>query len=270
MAGPSNSNSLSGGKHLLESRWSAGEPAIGAWSMTGSPFAAELLASAAPDYVVVDCQHGLTGLDGMVHALAGLRHLDAVSIVRTPANDPSWIGKALDAGAEGVIIPMVGSRADAELGVDACRYPPHGRRSYGPVRGSRRLGATLSEVDAGVLCLPMIESREGVEVADAICSVGGVDGIYVGPSDLAIALGVEPVMMHRDPDHEEALRFILDACVRNDVVPGIHALHREEAARYLDLGYRLVTVCSDVGLVRGGARNAIDVARRHLAERTDA
>jgi 4-hydroxy-2-oxoheptanedioate aldolase len=255
---------VTGGFERLASRWSRGEAVVGTWASIGSTFAAELLAAAGPDYVAIDGQHGLAGPDGIVEMLGTLRHLDPVPMVRVSKNDPSVIGRALDAGAEGVIVPLVGSAEQARAAVAACRYPPHGRRSFGAFRGSSRFGATLAQVDAGVLCLAMIETREGVDALDDISAVPGITGIYVGPSDLAIDLGFDRATSLDERGFGEVLGAVVDACARHDVVAGVHAGGVEEAVRFAALGFRMITVCSDSGLLRNGAARAVSSVRQRV------
>ncbi len=171
----------------LRSRWAAGETAFGGWCCLGSAFSAELLGSLGFDYVCVDCQHGLTGYDAMWPMVQALRGTGATPVVRAPANDGPWLGKALDAGAEAVIVPMVNSAEEALRAAAACRYAPEGVRSYGPVRAGLLLGDDAAAVNRAVTCLVMIETVAAVAVADAICATPGSTASTSAPPTLRSA-----------------------------------------------------------------------------------
>ena len=166
------------------------ETVVGYWVVLDSPTSTERVASVGYDYVCLDGQHGLFGYSGM---LAGLTAIDAageaVGIVRVGANDAATIGRALDAGAAGVIVPLVNSAEDAARAVAASRYPPVGVRSYGPGRYSSPVGPLLAEINDAVMVLAMIETAEGLADVEAIAATPGLDGLYIGPSDLTIGLG---------------------------------------------------------------------------------
>ena len=245
----------------LRALWSEGKTAFGVWIVVSSPAAAEMLATMGFDYVGIDCQHGLLDYAEMRDMLLMLRGFDVTPVVRVPYGEASAIGRALDAGAEGIIVPMVNSRADAELAVAACRYPPDGVRSYGPGRAHQPYGRDPVDINREVVCLAMIETRFGLEAAAEICSTPGLDGIYIGPSDLAISLGFPPTAAEHPPEHAEAVGRILTACDDNGVVPAIHAHNGKMARSRADQGFKMVTVTADVALLAGGARSELGVAR---------
>jgi 4-hydroxy-2-oxoheptanedioate aldolase len=239
----------------------ATEACFGAWCTTPSPFAAEVLAGEGFDYVCVDCQHGLIHYDAMWPMLQAMRYADATPVVRIPFNDTSWFGKALDAGAEGVIVPMVNSRADAERAAAATHYPPHGVRSFGPVRSAMVVGADPDTVNREVLCLVMIETAEAVEHADEICSTPGVDGVYIGPADLAISLGVGLAKMFEAQTHVDAIDHIRETAVSNGLIPGIHTGGGAQARNLADAGFRMCTLSSDAAWLRQTAQAELAAAR---------
>src|ERR671916_418124 len=174
---------------------------------------AEIFASAGVDYVCVDQQHGVIDYDSMVPMFQAIRAEGATPITRVLSSDPFLIMKALDAGALGVIVPLVNSAEDAARAVAACRYPPRGMRSYGPVRAAGVIGSRDPEDLAGeVLCIVMVETRAGLERMDEIAATPGLDGIYIGPSDLALSLGLSPTLEIKEDEHVEAVRRIRDAC----------------------------------------------------------
>ncbi len=236
--------------------------------MVPSSFGAEVLAGTGVDYVCVDQQHGVIGYDAMVPMLQAIDAGGAAPITRVLSGDPYRIMKSLDAGAWGVIVPLVNSAADAERAVAACRYPPRGVRSYGPVRAAGVVGSGDPEVlEAAALCLVMVETRGALERVDEIAATPGLDGIYVGPSDLALSLGLPPTLEILEDEHAKAIERVREACARNGIVAGIHAPSGEWARRHAEAGFDMVTVATDASLLRGAALAELAVAR---GERTEA
>jgi 4-hydroxy-2-oxoheptanedioate aldolase len=245
----------------LKQLWSDGKTAFGAWIMYSGTAAAEMIALVGFDYVCVDCQHGLLGVEDMRDILIALHGAETTPFVRVPANDPSWIGKALDAGAEGIIVPLVNSRAEAEQAVAGCRFPPAGVRSLGLARGHQPFGRDTFEINRKVLCFPMIETRQALDAAGEICSTPGVDGVYIGPSDLALSLGLAPRRADVPPEHAEAVERIRGACEETGIVAGIHTYNGTEARHRAEQGFGLVTVTADAALLASGALTELGKAR---------
>jgi 4-hydroxy-2-oxoheptanedioate aldolase len=230
---------------------------IGAGCSTGSVHVAEVLDAAGFDYVCVDCQHGLSG--GGASALGALVGVRAsVPVVRVPSNDAGWIGRALDTGAHAVIVPMVSSAEDASRAARACRYAPDGGRSWGTNRSS--LTGTPAEVNAAVSCHVMVETRAGLDCVDAIAATPGVDGIYLGPADLAVSMGFAPG--GGDDAVEKAIERVRVACVDAGIVAGVQANGGEDARRRVEQGFDMVTVATDVALLRGALADALRTVRR--------
>ena len=222
------------------------ECAIGAWLSIPSPVTAEIIGRAGFDYACVDLQHGMVDYADALAMYQAIELGDSVPFARVTWNEPGIIGRMLDLGAGGVIIPMVNTRADATAAVASCRYAPAGRRSVGPTR--IRIGRPdyFDGADEYVLCVPMIETAEAVANIDDILSVGGIDAVYVGPSDLAVSLGVGgPGLHHEHPAFGEALTAVVDSCRRHGVIPGIHTTVDLVARRHEE-GFRLMTVLIDV------------------------
>jgi 4-hydroxy-2-oxoheptanedioate aldolase len=235
--------------------------AYGAWCTVAAPLVAELFAIDGFDWVCLDCQHGLIDYDSMVPMLQAMARTQATPVVRVPGNDPYAIGKALDAGAQTVIVPMVSTPAEAERASAACRYSPAGTRSIGAVRGALFLPGTTDEVNAEVGLLVMIETAEGVARAEEICRTPGVDGVYIGPRDLANGLRAD-ISDEVSPDRlREAIGRVLAACQATGAVPGIHAATGTAAREYADMGFRVVNATSDTGLLRTGARRELAATR---------
>jgi 4-hydroxy-2-oxoheptanedioate aldolase len=244
----------------LRERWSAGETAFGGWCTTGSPFVAEVIGSQGFDYVCVDLQHGLSDLEQEWMLVQALRGTGATPVVRVPFNSTPWPGKALDAGAEAVIVPMVNSRAEAELAAAACRYPPLGVRSYGPVRAGMLLGSDPPAVNAKVVCLVMIETTRAVESADEICSTPGVDGVYIGPADLSVSMSGSLSAMG-SKEHADALETVRLACERHGIIPGLHTSGGAQARHFADLGFKMCTLGTDAALLAATLRAELEKAQ---------
>jgi 4-hydroxy-2-oxoheptanedioate aldolase len=248
---------------LLE-RWGSGQPTFGAWCVIPGTISAQRIADIGFDYVCVDQQHGAIGYSDSVPMLQVLSGR-TTPITRVHWNDPGTIMKALDAGAEGVVVPLVSTAQDAAAAAAACRYPPEGQRSYGPVVASMTMGTRRPEELARVACIVMVETQEGLDNLDEICETPGVDAIYVGPADLALSLGLPPAYEHDEPRHADAITKIRDACQRHGVVAGIHCADGEMAARRIDEGFQMVTVGQDLGVLGSGMAAAFTAARNEGA-----
>jgi 4-hydroxy-2-oxoheptanedioate aldolase len=249
-------------RNPLREAWAQqGRTAFGLWAAMPGSFGAELVAGVGFDYVCVDQQHGIIDYASMVPMFQGIGAAGATPISRVLSSDPYEIMKALDAGALGVIVPLVDNAAEAERAVAACRYPPRGNRSYGPVRASHVIGSRDPEDLAGeVLCLVMVETREGLERVEEIAATPGLDGIYVGPADLALSLGLSPTTKVIEPEHVEAVSKIKEACRRRGIVAGIQASSGEWARRHAEAGFDMVTVATDASLLREAARQELVAA----------
>ncbi|AMY18103.1 aldolase/citrate lyase family protein [Rhodococcus kroppenstedtii] len=244
-------------------RLRAREQVLGYWSVIDSPVSTEWLAHVGWDYLCLDLQHGLIGYDGL---LRGLTAVDAAhgpaGLVRVEANDRTYIGKALDAGARGVIVPLIDTAEDAALAVSYSRYPPVGVRSYGPMRSQLRVGPLPAEANDAVVVLAMIETPEGLENVESICAVPGLDGIYVGPSDLRIAVGgSSPADSSVDEVFDAALVRIADAAAAAGIACGIHTPSGEVAARRLTQGFTFATVASDLTHLKAASEAHLVAAR---------
>lgn len=241
------------------------QPAVGYWVMLDAPPATERIALVGYDYVVLDAQHGLLDARGILDGLMAIdaagrdTGADTVGLVRVEANNATPIGRALDAGAAGVIVPLIDTAEDAVRAVRAAKYPPDGIRSYGPARSGLRIGPTPAEANAATVVLAMIETRQGLENVAGICATPGLDGIYVGPSDLRLAVGGK---YPGDPDVDETFNAAIDLIARTaaaaGVAAGIHTHSGEEARAQLAAGYTFATVSSDLDHLQS-------VAAAHLA-----
>lgn len=224
------------------------ERIVGYWSVIDSPVSTEWLAHVGWDYIALDLQHGLIGYSGMV---AGLTAIDAsgstVGMIRVESNDPTPIGRALDAGAAGVIVPLVNTADEAARAVASATYPPTGVRSYGPMRSQLRIGPAPAEANRDTVVVVMIETPQGLANVEEICAVPGLDGVYVGPSDLRLAVGgAHPNDPSVDDEFEAAVERVREAAAAAGIAAGIHTPDGSVAARRLAEGYTFATVASDL------------------------
>jgi len=234
--------------------WAKGGAVINSWLGIPSSFSAEVMAHAGFDSLVVDMQHGMIDYQMMVHMLQGISCTNTTPLVRVPWNDPAHIQKALDAGAYGIICPMINNRAEAEKFVGSCRYAPLGYRSSGPIRASLYGGSDYHmKANDIVVALGMIETQEALDNLDDILSVKGLDAIYVGPSDLSISLGYNPGGDKSDDWMISALNKILAACKKHGVQPGLHCGAADYAKKAIGMGFTFVTVGGDTRFVNMGA-----------------
>jgi 4-hydroxy-2-oxoheptanedioate aldolase len=242
----------------LRELWDQGGVTLGGWCVVPSTFSAELMGRCGFDWVCVDTQHGLIGYDQMSTMLQALAITRTPAFVRVPWNQPDHIMKALDAGAQGIVVPMVGSAEEARRAVAAAKYPPEGYRSWGPIRASLDVDGYSPEVANRLTVVAvMIETPDGVRNLDEILSVPGVGAVYIGPSDLALGHGIAPTLRAGDPEHERLITTILDGCRRHGVVAGIHCDGAETAARWRAQGFRMLTVGSDGALIRQAATRTL-------------
>lgn len=226
-------------------------PLIGGWALLGPSTAAALALSEA-DWVGVDAQHGSFDAAAVEQALRLIEPGRDV-LVRVPVSSPEWIGRALDAGARGVIVPMVETGADAEEAVRLSRYPGVGDRSWGPFVG--RWGRPVTgpeEANASIVCAVMVENRRGLENVDAIASTTGVDMIFVGPFDLSLALGTD-VDDLLEQGVDGPLGVIVEACRKYDVIPGAFAGNRARVAALSAIGFRVLAGGEDIELLKAAA-----------------
>jgi 4-hydroxy-2-oxoheptanedioate aldolase len=238
-----------------------GKPAFGFGLGLGSPRATEALAHSGVDFLLIDTQHGSFGPDSATECLAAAAAGAAIPMARVLRNDYSLIGRLLDEGALGIVVPMVHTAEDARAAADACRFPPAGTRSWGWGR-AMNYGSDYSDaINDQLFVAVQIESAEAVENAEAIMAVPGVDGCWVGPSDLALSYGVHPRDGAKDERVIRALDRVLDACRRTGKIPGIACGDAEEARQRADQGFQYVTAGSDIGFLLGGAAVTLRTVR---------
>ncbi|MDB5761015.1 MAG: 2-dehydro-3-deoxyglucarate aldolase [Herminiimonas sp.] len=246
----------------LRNKLAKGDTVFGVWAALPCAFSAELMCAEGVDYICIDQQHGLVDYGDMVGMLRAIEGRGtAVPFTRVPVNQPWVIGKAFDAGVQGVVVPMVSSRAEAAAAVAACRYAPAGVRSFGPVRASMVMNSRdIAVVGDSVMCFVMVETREGVERIDEIASTPGLDGIYIGPADLALGLGLPPNLDKEEPEHVAAVERILDACKKYGIVPGIQCGSGKNARKFAERGFRFITFTKDSSLLPAAVEKEIAAA----------
>jgi 4-hydroxy-2-oxoheptanedioate aldolase len=244
--------------NLLTSRWKT-VPAFGLWASTADPAMAEYAASTGIDWIVWDLQHGFASDDQLADLTRSLRGTAVVPVFRVGANDALLIGRALDAGAAGVIVPLVNTAEEAARAVAACRFPPNGSRSFGPNRATLAMGTLDPRVLEDVACIVMVETAVGLSNVEAIAATPGVDAILIGPSDLALGLGLD--YDDRTEAHQRAVRRILDACDATGIAAGIVLGDGETARAHVELGFRFMTVATDLGLILDGLTRELAAAR---------
>lgn len=257
-------------ENALLSAWADGGSALGLWLSSNNVVTAESLGAVGFDYINIDLQHGVNDYRDVVPLLQAMNRTASTLLTRVPWNEPGVIGKVLDAGVQGVIIPMVNTVEQAVAATRACRYAPVGSRSFGPIRASRSLGPDYyAGANEQVACIPMIETAEALENLDGILDVPGIDAVYVGPADLSISLGLPPGPNNEAPAFQDALTRIVAACTERGIPAGIHADARWSPVR-LDQGFRMVTVISDTQSVVEGASGALDRVRTAAGASGDA
>lgn len=242
--------------------WSEGRWVTMGWLSVSHGFTAEVMARQGFDSLVVDMQHGLTDMNDVWPMLQAISQTDTVPVVRVPWNDPATIMKALDLGAYGIIVPLVDTAADAAKAVAACRYPPVGMRSSGPIRAVHYGGADyVAHANDEIVVLAMIETREGLANLDAICATPGLDGVYIGPADLAFALGMAPRPDNPDPVHIATCDQIREAAHKHGIRAGMHCASGTFAAAAVTRGFDLVMLTSDLASMVAGVRRHLDDLR---------
>ncbi|MFB9955352.1 HpcH/HpaI aldolase family protein [Cellulomonas denverensis] len=240
----------------------SGPAALGVWSTLPDPVTAELLGRVGYDYLCVDLQHGMTGPGTVVPVLQALRHTPATTLVRVADHRPDAMMRALDLGADGVIVPMVDSPEQAAAAVAACTYPPAGFRSWGPMWGDVDGTAPAPErADADRLVFVMVETAAGFEAVREIAAVPGLAGIYVGPNDLALTLGLGRETYAGSAAVHRALDTVLAATEAAGIVMGLHCATGQMAAYWRERGVRMLTVATDSTLLRTASADVLATAR---------
>ncbi|MCW8085885.1 HpcH/HpaI aldolase family protein [Sabulicella glaciei] len=247
----------------VKEAWKSGKAVVNGWLAIPNAFSAEMYAQCGWDSVTVDMQHGVQDYLSCVACFQGMQPHGVLPMVRVPWNEPGIVGKVLDAGAYGVICPMVNTEAEARALVQYAKYPPKGTRSNGPIRaGSYGSGGTYQKTaNDDVLVIPMIETQTALDNLEAILDVEGIDAIYVGPSDLGLSLGMEPKLDREEPEIMKIYERLLKETDKRGIAAGLHNGTPEYANKMIKMGFKLVTILNDVGLMVNAAKSAVKIAR---------
>jgi 4-hydroxy-2-oxoheptanedioate aldolase len=250
-------------RNRLKELWAEGRPTINGWLSIGNAFSAEIMAAQGYDSITVDVQHGALDYGALLPMFQAMRASGVVPMARVPWREPGAIMKVLDAGAYGVVCPMVNTAEQATEFVSYLRYPPAGVRSYGPTRAGISAGGNYAaEANGEVLAFAMVETAEAMANLEAIAGTPGLDGIYVGPADLTLSLSggrLAPAFDREEPEMVEALRRIVGACKAAGIRAALHCGTAEYAARAIGWGFEMTTVSGDSRLLAAAA--AASVAR---------
>ncbi|MEM7408002.1 MAG: aldolase/citrate lyase family protein [Pseudomonadota bacterium] len=243
----------------IKQLWKEGKPATLGWLSIAHSFSAEMMARQGFDALCVDLQHGTSEANDVLPMLQAVSQTDTVPVVRVAWNDPAAIMRALDLGAYGIIVPLVNNAEEAARAVSACRYPPAGIRSSGPVRAMHYGGANyFDEANDEIVVMAMIETVEGLANLEEICATPGLDAVYIGPADLSFALGLPPRPDNPDPLHLETCDKIRDTAHKHGIKVVMHCAGAEFAAGAIKRGFDMIMLTSDLHSMVAGARAQLD------------
>jgi len=247
-------------KNKLKKLFKEGKAAINGWIEMPSSYSAEVMAHQGWDSLTIDMQHGAIDQSDVLQIFQAISITDVVPVARVNWNEPGQIMKVLDYGAYGIICPMVSNRNQAEKFVQACMYPPKGYRSFGPTRGFMYGGSDyVDHANNEILKIAMIETKEALNELDKIMKTPGLDGVYIGPADLSLAIGEKPGFDKPEghPTYEQILN-ILNYAKKNNLVAGIHNASPEYAKKMINIGFQIVTVGSDKIFMSDGAQSIVN------------
>ena len=248
-------------KNKLKALWAEGRPTLNGWLSIGNPFTAEIMAAQGYDSICIDVQHGALDYNSALPMLQAMRASGVVPLARVPWLEPGIVMKVVDAGAYGVICPMVNTAQQAAEFVSYLRYPPLGQRSFGPTRANFSAGANYAaEANGEILAFAMVETAEAMSNLDAIAATPGLDGIYVGPADLTFSLAqgrLAPAFDREEPEMIDALKKIIAACKKNGIRCALHCGTPEYAARAIAWGFDMTTVSGDARLLAAAAQASV-------------
>ena len=242
--------------------WGQGGTVINGWLAIPSSISAELMAQLGWDSICIDMQHGAIDYSDALPMLQAISTTDTTPLIRIPWFDPAIIGKSLDAGAYGIICPMVNNRAEAQAFVAACRYAPQGQRSVGPLRASLYAGADyVKHANSTIITMAMVESAEAVKNVEDILTTPGLDSIYVGPSDLAVSMGENAGFDPRYPKVFEAIKHVGAMAKKHKIAAGIHVGSVQYGMEMIAAGYSFVSYLSDFRMLQTIAAKGLAALR---------
>ncbi|MBI0435399.1 HpcH/HpaI aldolase/citrate lyase family protein [Roseomonas sp. KE0001] len=247
----------------LKDAWAQGRAFVNGWLAIPNGYSAEVMAQAGFDSLTVDMQHGVQDYLSAVSCFQGMQPHGVTPMARVPWNEPGIVGKILDAGAMGVICPMVNTPEQARQLVSSCRYPPEGTRSFGPIRAGiyGEAGAYFDTANKDIAVIPMIETKEAIDNLPAILDVPGVDGVYIGPSDLGLSYGLAPRLDREEPEILKIYERVLEECGKRNIAVGLHNGTAAYARKMIGMGFKLVTISNDSGILLTAAKAAVATAK---------
>lgn len=252
-------------RNRLRDMWQEGRPVLNGWLSIGNSFTAEIMAEQGYDAVTIDIQHGALDYSAALMMLQAIRASGVVPLVRVPWREPGIVMKALDAGAMGIICPMINTGAEAAEFVSFMRYPPLGQRSFGPTRANIAYGGYGVEANAEVLAFAMIETAAGMANLEEIAATPGLDGIYVGPADLTLGTQngrLAPAFDREEPEMIALIKRIAEVCKEKGIHAALHCGTPAYAARALAWGFDMTTVSGDSRLLAAAASESVGAFRR--------
>ncbi len=243
----------------LKEKMFGGKPSVGTWTSIGHPSNAEILAMAGYDWVVIDTEHSAIDVSEVLRMIMAVEQGGSIPLVRLAWNDPVQAKAVLDSGAAGILVPMVNTKAEAELAVKMTKFPPLGFRGVGLARAQgygTTFDAYVKNANADTLLILQIEHKDAVANIDEILSVPGIDGTFIGPYDLSMSLGIPGQLNH--PDVLAAKKKIRDATMARNLISGVHFVHPDTAAddcrKAVEEGYRFIAVGTDLLFLGDTAR----------------
>lgn len=253
-------------KSALKQRWKVGDVTLGGWCAIPSSLSAEIMGKAGFDWVLIDAQHGCMGYETAVEMIRAIDLGASAPVVRVPANDPAIIGRMLDAGAMGIVVPMINSAEDARAVVEACLYPPLGQRSLGPFRAQLRDGSKyVPEANGRIAVIPMIETLSALEAVEEIAAVPGVDALFVGPFDLSFALGLRPGDNDGELAFDNAMERINKAARAFGIATGVLS-NPQLAPIRVEQGFQMISVAMDNVALAVSAAGALKAAQNGITK----
>lgn len=252
-------------RNRLRDMWAEGRPVLNGWLSIGNSFTAEIMAAQGYDAITIDIQHGALDYSAALMMLQAMRGSGVVPMVRVPWREPGIVMKALDAGAMGIICPMINTAAEAAEFVSYMRYPPLGQRSFGPTRANIAYGGYGLEANAEVLAFAMIETAAGMTNLEEIAATPGLDGIYVGPADLTLGTQggrLAPAFDREEPEMIALIRRIAEVCKNKGIHAALHCGTPAYAARALSWGFDMTTVSGDSRLLAAAASQSVSEFRK--------
>ena len=247
----------------LKEIWASGRPVLNGWLGIGATHSAEVMSHIGFDSLTADLQHGALDYSSALPMITAINTTPVVPLARPVALDPPQIMKLLDAGAYGIICPMIDTPEQARQLVEACRYPPDGQRSFGPTRSALAQGPDYNTTDANreIVVFGQVETPTSLANLEAILATPGLDGVYVGPSDLTLSMGLGADGDSRDPKFIEALNHVVAQCRAAGRHVGMHCANGPQARRMVEMGFDFVTVGSDTGLMTEAGRGRLALVR---------